>query len=246
MVATAVALAALVLALTPVTTAGALAPRLPDLGMASLSDFRIDTFSGVRRLRFTTEIVNVGAGPFLVSGRRPASSGGVMSSVRQQVVYDNGAVGSIRTQAVMDYSGDDHDHWHVRDLERYSITRVGSARELGRGAKVGFCFLDSHAYRLSLPGAPPAPVYGSAGCGSQGSTSVDMGLSVGWGDIYPSGLTLQWIDIAGLPSGEYVVRAQADPNAVFTEVTRANNLTWTRVHISDTNQVTVLEQGPAA
>lgn len=243
MVATAVALAAVVLGLTPATTAGALAPRLPDLGMAPLGDFVIDSSGGARRLRFTTEIVNVGAGPFLLSGRRSASSSGVMSSVRQQVVYDNGAVGSVRTQALMEYSGDGHDHWHVRDLERYSITRVGSSRELGRGAKVGFCFLDSQRYRI-LPGSPSSPVY--LGCGSQSSTSVDMGLSVGWGDVYPWYVAFQWIDIAGLPSGDYVVRAHADPHALFTEATTANNVTWTRIRISATDQVTVLEQGPAA
>jgi hypothetical protein len=242
LIVTSLALGALLLALSPVTAASAASPRLPDLGMAPLGDFVVDRSSGARLLRFTTEIVNVGAGPFIVSGRRSSPSG--VMTVRQRLNYDDGSVGTLRTQAVMEYSGDGHDHWHVRDLERYSLHRVGSTREVGRGAKVGFCFLDSHIYRASLPGVPPSPVY--SGCGSQASTAVDMGLSVGWGDVYPWYLAFQWIDISGLPNGDYVIKAQADPHAVFTETSTANNATWTRVRISANDQVTVLEQGPVA
>ena len=242
MVITFLALGALLLALPPLTAAGAATARLPDLGMAPLRDFSIDRSSGARLLRFTTEIVNVGTGPFALTGRRSSTSFGVMS-VRQLLVNDDGSTSTLRTQAVMDYSGDGHDHWHVRGLERYTLQRVGSTREVGRGAKIGFCFWDSDRYR-ALPGSPASPVY--VDCGSQASTTVEMGLSVGWGDIYPWYLSFQWIDLTGLPSGDYIVRAAADPHAYFTESSKANNATWTRIRISSTDQVTVLEQGPAA
>jgi Lysyl oxidase len=244
MLLTSLALGAVLLALAPVTGARAISPRLPDLGMAPLGDFTIDRSSGARLLRFTTEIVNVGAGRFAVSGRRSSTAFGVMSSVRQLLSYDDGSTGSLRTQAVMQYSGDGHDHWHIRDLQRYTLQRVGSSREVGRGAKSGFCFFDTHRYRPSLPGAPSSPQY--HGCGGQFSLTVDMGLSVGWGDVYPWYLSFQWIDITGLPNGDYIVRVQADPYLYFTESTRANNATWTRIRISSNDQVTVLEQGPAA
>ncbi|HYX44892.1 MAG TPA: lysyl oxidase family protein [Acidimicrobiales bacterium] len=239
---TSLALGTVLLVLAP-AAAGAAAPRLPDLGMAPLRDFVIDRSGGARLLRFTTEIVNVGTGRFALSGRRSSTSFGMMS-VRQLLSYDDGSVGTFRTQAVMEYSGDGHDHWHVRDLERYTLQRVGSSREVGRGAKAGFCFFESDPYRLSLPGAPASPVY--LGCGSQASTTVEVGLSVGWGDVYPWHMAFQWIDLTGLPSGDYIVRAQADPHAYFTEATTANNATWTRIRVSATDQVTVLEQGPAA
>ena len=242
MLLTSLALGALLLALAPVGAAGAVTPRLPDLGMAALRDFSIHSSRGARLLRFTTEIVNVGSGPFALSGRRSSTAFGVMS-VRQLLTNDDGSTSTFGTQAVMEYSGDGHDHWHVRDLERYTLQRVGSTRAVGRGAKAGFCFWDSDRYR-AFRNSPSSPVYVS--CGSQASTTVDMGLSVGWGDIYPWYLPFQWIDITGLPSGDYVVRAVADPNAYFTESTKANNATWTRIRISSTNQVTVLEQGPAA
>ncbi len=73
-----------------------------------------------------------------------------------------------------------------------------------------------------------------------------MGLSPGWGDVYGWYLAWQWIDVSGLAPGDYVVRARADPQAMFTEANTSNNTTWTKIRITATNQVTVLEQGPAA
>jgi hypothetical protein len=64
---------AAVLALGRPPAAGAAADRLPDLGMARLRDLSIDTATlpGRRLLRFSTVIVNVGAGPFETVGSHP-------------------------------------------------------------------------------------------------------------------------------------------------------------------------------
>ena len=223
--------------------AAAATPRLPDLGMAQLRDFQVDRSTGRRLLRFSTEIVNVGSGPFEVRGSRPSTGASRMTATQRLFNTDN-TISSASTGAVMVYSGDGHDHWHVENLEAYSIERVGSRRGLAFGEKVGFCFLDSGAYRTSLPGAPAGPRYND--CGSQSSTAVTMGLSVGWGDLYPWYLPYQWIDISGLASGEYIVRAHADPRRLFTESNTANNGTWTRLYITGRDSIYVLEQGPVA
>ena len=65
---------------------------------------------------------------------------------------------------------------------------------VGNGAKSGYCFMDTTAYRLSLAGAPQRSVYGGAGCGEQSSTNLSMGLSVGWGDRYGWTLSDQYVD----------------------------------------------------
>jgi len=223
--------------------AAAATPRLPDLGMAQLRDFQVDRSTGARLLRFSTEIVNVGRGPFEVEGSRPSTAASRMT-VDQRLHNDDGTRSTSSTGATMVYSGDGHDHWHMEQLEGYTIERVGSRRGLAQGAKIGFCFLDSGAYRTSLPGAPLSPRYQN--CGSQSSTAVTMGLSVGWGDLYPWFLPYQWIDITGLPGGEYIVRAKADPRGLFTEASTANNGTWTRLYITARDYVVVLEQGPIA
>lgn len=238
----AIALTAVLLPSPAATARTTPSARVPDLGMAPLRDFQMDTSTGRRLLRFTAEIVNVGTGPFELRGRRSAT--GTEMSVMQRIVNADGTKSMRPTGASMIYAGDDHNHWHVKDLERYTIHPVDGDRELGRGAKAGFCFSDNAAYRLALPRAPRSPAYRS--CGLPGSTMVTMGLSVGWGDVYGWNLAWQWIDVSALSPGDYVVRARADPKAIFTEADTSNNTTWTKIRIAATNEITVLEQGPAA
>jgi hypothetical protein len=236
----AVALAAM--ALAPGSASGAATPRLPDLGMAPLKDFRIETASGTRLLRFTSVVVNVGAGPFELKGRRATTTATDMR-VKQRLYNDDGTKSMRATGATMFYAGDGHNHWHVSDLQRFTIHSLDTDAELAAGAKIGFCFFDGVSYRTSLPRAPGSPHYN--GCGTQASTTVTMGLSVGWGDIYEWNLAYQWIDITSLPSGDYMVRGRADPKGLFSEADKTNNDTWTKIRISPTYQVTVLQQSPA-
>ena len=240
---TTLVIAMAMMALVSPAPAGAATARLPDLGMAPLTDFRIEVSAGKRLLRFTALVVNVGAGPFDLRGRR-ASTTATEMRVRQRLFNDDGTKTVLSTAATMFYAGDGHDHWHVRDLQRYSIQSIGSSTDLRAGAKTGFCFFDGVAFRTSLPRAPASPRYTS--CGSQASTTVTMGLSVGWGDVYPWDLAYQWIDITGLPNGDYRMRGLADPKGLFIESNTTNNGTWTTIRISATNTVTVLEQGPSA
>jgi Lysyl oxidase len=235
---------AAVLALGRPPAAGAAADRLPDLGMARLRDFSIDTTTrpGRRLLRFTTIIVNIGAGPFETIGRR-SSTATTQMTVTQRIHNSAGSYREISTPAVMFWSGDGHDHWHVRDVEAYRLIRLDNGRRVGTGAKHGFCYFDNTAYRLWLAGAPSTPVYG--GCGAAGDLQVTTGLSVGWGDIYPAGIAFQWIDITGLKAGRYRLRATADPANWFAETNNANNSTWVNLKLTGSS-VRVVAYGPAA
>jgi hypothetical protein len=235
---------AAVLALGRPPAAGAAADRLPDLGMARLRDFSIDTTTrpGRRLLRFTTIIVNIGAGPFETIGRR-SSTATTQMTVTQRIHNSAGSYREISTPAVMFWSGDGHDHWHVRDVEAYRLIRLDNGRRVGTGAKHGFCYFDNTAYRLWLAGAPSTPVYG--GCGAAGDLQVTTGLSVGWGDIYPAGIAFQWIDITGLKAGRYRLRATADPANWFAETNNANNSTWVNIKLTGSG-VRVVAYGPVA
>jgi hypothetical protein len=225
---------AAVLALGRPPAAGAAVDRLPDLGMARLRDLSIDTTTrpGRRLLRFTTIIVNIGAGPFETIGRRPNTTTPQMAVAQR-----------IYTPAAMFWAGDGHDHWHVRDVEAYQLTRLDNGRRVGTGAKHGFCYFDNTPYRLSLAGAPSASVYG--GCGQAGDLRVTTGISVGWGDIYPAGIAFQWIDITGLKSGRYRLRATADPANWFAETNNANNSTWADLRLTGSG-IRGVAYGPAA
>jgi hypothetical protein len=227
--------------LSPGSAAGA-TDRLPDIGMAHLRDLRITTTSsGQKQLRFSTIIVNVGSGRFEVRGTR--ASGSSTMTLKQRIYNDAGGYRTVSTSAVAYFAGDGHSHWHVRNLETYTLTRLDNGNSAGTGVKAGFCFYDNWRYGSTL-----SPYYTKAkgACGtSSTNTSMFMGLSRRWGDEYHYTIPDQYINITGLASGNYRLRATADAQNWFAESNNTNNSTWVDLQISGTS-LTVLKQGPQA
>jgi Lysyl oxidase len=239
----ALGVATLVLAFLP-TSAAAATELVPDLGMARLSDLRVDkTADGRRLLRYSTVVVNVGAGPFELHGTRATEAESTMSVV-QRIRDDAGGTREVATPASFVFGGDGHHHWHVRDLETSELIRIDNGVKVGTGAKRGFCFFDNVAYRLALPGAPSAPVYD--GCGTAASLAVTMGLSVGWGDLYRWNLPDQHVDITGLGAGRYRLLVTADAAGWFVESNNTNNATWVDFQLRGQGAPRILSYGPAA
>jgi hypothetical protein len=211
---------------------------LPDLAMAPLKDFRIQWVNGRRMLRFTAMMVNIGDGHFELRGSRPTTS---LPMVMRQVIFTDSTrqtiAREITTNAVASYAGDGHNHWHVDEMMRYDMWGTGG---VFRGAKVGFCFLDSDAWFTSHPNHTGSYYTGSM-CGTSPSAlSNRMGISVGWGDEYEWYLAWQWIDITGVAGGTYTVRATVDPYDFFTETNEANQCAFARISFSESaNSVTV-------
>jgi Lysyl oxidase len=227
--------------LAPAGRASAASDRLPDLAMAKLQNIVTDQATGRRLLRFSAIIVNVGSGPLEVRSQRPTTTSSWSS---QQVIYDDaGGSRTVATPSVeLIYGGDGHNHWHVKDLERYRLVPASGTGERV-GNKVGFCFFDNYQYKLSLPGAPQAAQYPRTACGNRYSRTLRHGLSVGWGDKYPWSLPDQYIDTTGLPNGNYRLWATADQANFFLESNDANNSTWVDLRI-DAAGVTVLRKAP--
>jgi Lysyl oxidase/S-layer homology domain len=211
---------------------------LPDLAMAPLSDFQIQWVNGRRLLRFTAMMVNVGSGHFEVRGSRGSTS---QDMAMRQVVYETSARNSpvsrqTPTNAEARYAGDGHSHWHVQEMMRYDLW--GGSGTF-RGAKVGFCFLDSDLYNPGLPGYSGGYYNGSMCSTNPNVLSNRMGISIGMGDEYEWFLAWQWVDITGQPSGTYTLRSMVDPYDHFDEENEANQcayavLSWT----SSSNAVT--------
>jgi hypothetical protein len=221
------------------------ADRLPDLGMARITDVKLDKSSVAhhRLLRYSALIVNVGQGAFELNGSRPntATPGMTMS---QRIYSDTGAFRDVAVPATAFYSGDGHNHWHVRDLENGTLQRTDNGNQVGGLAKHGFCFFDTSGYRLSLPGSPQSPVY--LGCGTQSSLTVHMGISVGWGDLYPWDIAFQYIDVTGLPNGPYRLTSSVNAQPLgLVQSTQANDTTWVDLKLKN-GSVSVTGYGPSA
>jgi Lysyl oxidase len=225
---------ALLMAYTP---AGAATDVLPDLGMARLENLQIQSTSSRKLLRFDTIIVNVGDGAFEARGLR--SSTRTSMTVTQRIYNDAGGYRDLPTTAQMYFAGDGHTHWHLRDLQTYELRRLDNGVKVGTGAKHGFCFFDNYRF-----GSKRAAYY--KGCGNNpDALEVRMGLSRGWGDRYGAGIVDQYIDVTGLTSGRYKLRATADADNWFSESNNSNNFTWVDIQISGTS-VSVIRYGPAA
>lgn len=233
---------AMVMTLYSASPAVAAADNLPDLRMARLVDFKTEQSPDGRRLmRFSSIIVNTGDGRFEVNGKRPSQSADTMS-VRQRIYNTAGGYRGRPTTATMFYAGDGHNHWHVRDLETFTLTRLDNGKKVGTGAKHGFCFYDN--YRFGSTWGPRYTLAGGA-CGKSSDLRVKMGLAVGWGDIYHYTLPGQYIDITGLTPGRYRLRAVADQKNWFVEKNNRNNHTWVDLQISGSG-VSVVRYGPGA
>lgn len=236
--------AALVLALGQLGAAGpAMAAHpetsvLPDLVMLAPKDFSIQKQAkGKRWLRFDSVVVNLGPGPFDVYGYQPDGAG-TYRVMQRLADAATGGWAEHETSALMSFSGDGHNHYHVIGLQEWTLTN-DNADVLRRGVKTGFCFWDNYRYGASA-GAFYHPSTTSA-CLQRPDGIVPMGLSDGWGDEYPSTIAFQYVDISGLPNGDYLLTLVADAGSAFVEQYEGNNASWARIRIARRG-VTVLSQ----
>jgi len=194
----------------------------------------------VRWLRFDTVAVNVGPGLFEAYGHGPAD--GTERPVRQRIQNGTGGWTEADTPATMFYAGDGHNHWHVRDFQYWTIASVNErAKVLSSGAKTGYCFWDNYDYKATA-GVLYHPNTTSA-CIRLPDGTVPMGLSVGWGDEYPSNIAYQYIDITGLGNGKYIVTLEADPGNEFRELNETDGMTWAQTNNTSWAEINITRKG---
>lgn len=187
-------------------------------------------FAGLKLLKFPVLTANVGVGPMEINATRPNSSSGVWSAA--QTIYNSD--GSTTQQGLpamnFEYSGDGHNHWHIIDFDRYQV--LGQAQAVGE--KHGYCVDDnSTPHGGPIPGQPADPVYTeNTSCGEQAAgdpggipaaTSIREGMSIGWGDTYPSSLPNQAIDVSSLADGVYTVKVCANQQGLLLETDTSND-----------------------
>jgi hypothetical protein len=219
---------------------------LPDLQMAPIYGMELRTSaSGHKHLRFGTIVYNVGDGAMEVRARD--RDGDVMRRVVQWIYRDDDTGrGILKSDAKVFYAGDGHDHWHIAKFNKVTVTPLPGTPGDGprRLRKIGFCLVDSVVMQAAQPGVAGAAAY--FGCGDHKSTSVKMGISVGYGDIYAPETKFQAIDVTGLPAGSYRICATTNPRGLWTEKAAnfTNNSSWTDIDMDVANdQLTVTDTG---
>jgi hypothetical protein len=99
--------------------------------------------------------------------------------------------------------------------------RDSSGMPVGTGHKQACCVADS----LPVVSVP-----------SQGYDCNYQGISPGWGDLYPAGLDGQWVDVTGVPEGDYVLVVTANPGGTIPEANDVYpNTAMISVHVPDPN-----------
>jgi hypothetical protein len=111
-----------------------------------------------------------------------------------------------------------HGHYHIRGFSEYQLLRTDGT-VAAEGHKQGFCMEDSLKY------------------GEKKSAGFDcqfQGITSGWGDWYYKQLVGQWIDITGVPEGEYTVRIVVNLAGTFDEgQNRYPNVLEAKIRVPD-------------
>ena len=228
-------------------------PRLPDIRVHKLDrsssqdpsgrhGFSIVTSGGAKLLKFPAITANVGDGPLEIRGTRSSTTATDWVG-RQILTNTDGTTTTLGDSGASFYfAGDGHNHWHIRDFDRYELLDA-TGTQLKLGEKHGFCFEDNTSrdstWTQQPSGPQPAnPVYtnaASCGNGQPNATSITHGLSVGWADTYPSSLPDQAINITGIPDGTYTVKVTADWQGFWQEKNDGNNTATSKVTITGNN-----------
>jgi hypothetical protein len=129
------------------------------------------------------------------------------------------------------FFADCHQHYHIDGFADYSLRQLNGRTVAAQGHKQAFCFISSLKYSNDLNGQEK-PSF----------TCSNQGIASGYGDWYYKQLSGQWIDITGVPEGDYVVRVAVNAAKFFAEgENRYPNVITARIHVPDPrNKVTVV------
>lgn len=123
-----------------------------------------------------------------------------------------------------------HGHYHFESFAQYTLldtnyNPVLLGQNVVIGRKVGFCIEDVARW------SPTAPATSKYNCSNNG-------LQAGWSDVYSQNLDCQFVDITGVPSGNYYLQMTVNPDALLTEANLGNNTVLVPVNIPPTNCLT--------
>lgn len=220
------AAAAAALAATQLVGGGG-SPRqlLPDLDPAAPQSLYVRRHQGRWVLAFGAAVDNVGRGPLVVEGRRPAGKRAMVT--RQAIRRSDGSVVRRALGSLIWYEhAETHEHWHLHQFMKYELRRDRDSAGVVRIRKAGFCLGDRYETNRNrrLPGEPATAQWThECGKGRHELRTMREGISVGYGDDYAPYLEGQYVDLRGVPAGRYLLVHIANPARLMAERSYANN-----------------------
>jgi hypothetical protein len=191
----------------------------PSPGFGVLPDLVVNS----PRLQYTVEVqrryIPEGACS-VVEGCTPEAG------VRKLLLFDVGVANIGKEDLVIGQPGQNgypfvyspcHGHYHLNQFAIYRLLTLDFSN-IVKARKQGFCLRDDKPYK------------GSANPGS-GFTCGYQGISAGWQDVYDKSLDCQWLDITGVPPGDYYLSIRVNPFHVFSESNYNNNQVMIRITI---------------
>jgi hypothetical protein len=176
------------------------------------------TTPGGVHVRLSNGTANAGEGPLHVYGVLPGNPDGTQD-VYQRIFRDDGTWWD-RLAGVFVFHRT-HNHIHFEGWAAYRLRERLPNGDVGpilvEGEKTSFSLQDTLLYDVSLPGAPPAPVYIEC-------ASTVQGISAGWQDIYTRSLPGQSVKLCGTTGGELWLEAEVDPDDSILEVDETHNV----------------------
>jgi hypothetical protein len=221
--------AALAIALAWVAAGTAQTPparRLPDLNQIFPQQLRVetDTSSGSPRYRigFLSAVINQGAGPLILRGRRASPATAAMTADQVVQRSDGSEVVRPAVGRLVYVNAITHQHWHLVGFDRYELRRPKGYKLVAPDRKSGFCLGDRYdAFAGKHIRAQPAkPVYtGNCAPNDPSALGVTEGISTGYGDDYPPIKEGQYLDVTHVRAGRYylVHRTNADRSLVESD-----------------------------
>lgn len=213
----------------------------PDLQTLPPFDLRLihNPEAGRMWIRFSNSILNSGAGALELAGTRDSQTGDIQ--VVQNIYY--GEDQFVRNSFGTFEFEEDHNHVHFEGFSLYEVWSLGSGGEMlevvASSGKVSYCVRDNDPFQpeegsqlASQPeveNIPEKPRYLSCGYRLQG-------LSPGWIDTYKHNTPGQYVDISGLPDGDYLLVSTVDPDDLLLETDETNNAAALYFSLSE-NQV---------
>lgn len=181
-------------------------------------------------LRFAGYVTNLGAGPLDLKGNPQLTDDADPTSydVWQRALTGDGEWVTLATKPpIIFQQADGHNHFHVMGIVEYSLWDASGTVEVSSGSKVGFCLADMWE-RPDLHLNPSPKRYdwthgGFCQTNDPGATTLHMGISEGWQDVYVWNAAFQWVDVSDVRPGYYRLGQRVDAENVIVESDETNN-----------------------